>query len=151
MELADRTIDEILGRLSWIRDHIIVIFTLDTLDFARMNGRVNALQSAITSMLRIKPIILLREGLLQMGDKVRTRQRSIEHIVALAKSRVGNTKVNIAIVHAADLNAAEELVRKVRNLFNVHELVQTELAIPVAANLGPGTVGLVIYPEKEDL
>ncbi len=150
MERAGKSMEDILARLRRMRDQLTVIFTLDTLEFARMNGRVNALQSAITSMLRVKPIILLRDGLLQMGDKVRTRQRSLEHIVELARQSVGNLRVNIAVVHAADAEAAQTLTQKILGMFNISEVVQTDLAIPVAANLGPGTVGLIIYPVEEE-
>jgi DegV family protein with EDD domain len=150
LDRAGASIQEILRKLTFIRDRLTVIFTLDSLDFARMNGRVNALQGAITSILRIKPIIILRDGLLQMGDKVRTRQRSIEQIVLLAKKKVEKKLVNVAVVHAADPATAQILVQKIREIFNIHELFVTELAIPVAANLGPGTVGIIVYPVEGD-
>ncbi len=63
---------------------------------------MNALQTALTSVLNIKPIVILRDGLLQMVDKVRTRQRAIDQIINYANNRGGNLPVNVAIVHAAD-------------------------------------------------
>jgi DegV family protein with EDD domain len=78
LDQAGFSINDILARLAVIREKLVVVFTLDTLEFARMNGRVNALQSAISSALRIKPIVILRDGLLQMAEKVRTRQKAIE-------------------------------------------------------------------------
>jgi DegV family protein with EDD domain len=150
LDRAGASVQDILHKLTCIRERLTVIFTLDSLEFARLNGRVNALQSVITSMLRIKPIIILRDGLLQMGDKVRTRQRSVEKVIQLAKEKVEKRMVNIAIVHAADPSTAQSLVQKVREMFNIRELIVTELAIPVAANLGPGTVGIVVYPVEGD-
>jgi fatty acid-binding protein DegV len=59
---------------------------------------------------------------------------------------VGKAPVNVAVVHAADPQMAHWLMDKVRELFNCCELVLTDLSIPVAANLGPGAVGIMVYP-----
>jgi fatty acid-binding protein DegV len=47
------------------------------------------------------------------------------------------------------LRSAQDLLERVKNIFNIKELILTELSIAVAANLGPGTVGLVVYPAGE--
>ncbi len=150
LDRAGLSIQEILNKLEKIKSRLTVIFTVDNLEFARLNGRVNALQSAVSSMLNIKPIIILRDGLLQMGDKVRTRSKSIERILETVRLRVGTKKVNIAIVHANDLIAATALMEKAKKLFNIKEMVVSDLSIPVAANLGPGTVGIVAIPVEEE-
>jgi DegV family protein with EDD domain len=139
------SIDEILKRLEEIRQKVTVIFTLDSLEYARMNGRVNALQSAISSMLRVKPIIILRGGLLSMAEKVRTRQRSIERTIEYVREQIGDQPVIMAVVHANDMDMARSLMEKVKGVFNIQELIITDLAIPVAANLGPGTIGIAAY------
>jgi len=143
---AGVSVQDILNQLAAIREKLTVVFTLDTLDYARMNGRVNAMQKALTSVLHIKPIVILRDGLLQMADRVRTRQKAIEQIINFASNRVGKLPVNVAVVHAADPQMAHWLMEKVRELFNCRELVVTDLSIPVAANLGPGAVGIMVYP-----
>ena len=87
--------------------------------------------------------------MLTIGDKVRTRQRALEKVVELVKEKVGKHQVIIAIVHAADMETANALVDKAKQMLNVCEVIITELAIPVAANLGPGTVGIVAIPVEE--
>jgi DegV family protein with EDD domain len=146
LDHAGGSVQDILARLAAIREKLTVVFTLDTMDFARMNGRVNALQKALTSVLHIKPIVILRDGLLQMADRVRTRQKAIDQIINIASNRVGKLPVNVAVVHAADPQMARWLMDKVGELFNCRELVLTDLSIPVAANLGPGAVGIMVYP-----
>ena len=73
--------EKILGHLGRMRDRLTVYFTLDNVEFAYLNGRINALQNALSSLLHVKPIIVLRDGLLEMADRVRTRQRAIEHVL----------------------------------------------------------------------
>lgn len=144
------TMGEIINRLENIRKKLTVIFTLDTLEFAYLNGRINAMQSALSSLLKIKPIIVLTDGLLIMADKVRTRQKSIERVLDLVLSRFGRNPVHVAVVHACDPGVAEQLVNRVKGILNCNEVVVSELSIPVAANLGPGAVGIIAYQLDEE-
>lgn len=137
---------EIIRRLDEARQKLTIIFTVENLEYARLSGRVNFLQSTLSSLLGIKPIIVLRDGLLQMAEKVRTRGRAIDRVLESVFQRISEQAVNIAIVHAADLDTAKAMVEKVRSWANVKEIIITDLAIPVAANLGPGTIGVVAYP-----
>lgn len=149
MDLGGASLAEIRARLEAIRRNLTLVFTLDSLDFARMSGRVGALQSRITSMLQIKPIIVLKDGILDMAEMVRTRSRSLDRILGLVRERVGERLINLGIVHAADPITAQALFDRASHLFHCQEVILTELSIAVAANLGPHTVGLVAYPVEE--
>ena len=148
MQRAGATLDEILARWQTIRRNVQIILTLDTLEYARRSGRVKALQATLASLLNVKPIITLREGVLELGDRVRTRRKSLEYVVAEMARRVGLGPVNVAIVHAQDPKAGEQLAKTACERLNCNELIITELSIGVAANLGPGTVGVVAYPAE---
>jgi DegV family protein with EDD domain len=149
MERTGASMQDILNRLDVIRKRLTVMFTVDNLEFARLSGRVNSMQSALSSLLKIKPVIVLRDGLLQMAEKVWTRQRALDRILESARERVGGKKVIMAIVHAADPDMAREVVAKARRLFDIKELIVTDLSIPVAAHLGPGTIGIIAYSVDE--
>jgi fatty acid-binding protein DegV len=82
---------------------------------------------------------------------VRTRQRALDRILDCVRERVGTQKIAMAVVHAADPATAQELVERAKLLFNLKEMIVTELSIPVAAHLGPGTVGIVAIPVEEDI
>lgn len=140
------SIQGIILRLQEIKDQITIVFAIDDVEFARINGRISALQERIISILQIKPIIVLKDGLLEIAERVRTRSKSIDRIMELVKRRVGEQRVNIAVVHAQDLEIARLLYERARKMFNVKDIIMTDLSIAVAANLGPGTVGIVAYP-----
>lgn len=150
LERGGASIQEILHRLEFIRRKVTVIFTVDTLDFARMSGRVNRLQASLSSFLQVKPIIMLKDGLLDIVEKVRTRQKSLNRVLEMVRQRVGDNRVNIAVVHARDLPTAEDLCNRVRGMLNCKQMIMTELSISVVAHLGPGTVGIIAYPVDED-
>lgn len=149
LDRAGRSFEEILRRLEYIRDHVQIVLTLDTLEFAMRSGRVKTLQAALASLLNVKPVIYLKEGALEMGKRVRTRSRSLKYVVDEIAKRLDGQKANIGIVHSEDHEAANMLLQMVQNSINCAEIITTELSIGVAANLGPGTVGLVAYPVGE--
>jgi DegV family protein with EDD domain len=145
LEKAGATLQAILARLEEIRQNVHIVLTLDTLEYAKRSGRVKALQAALAALVKIKPVIILKDGRLDMRERVRTRQRSIERILEIIYERVDDQLVNVAIVHSQSLEAAKVLMQKARETFHIHELIITDLSIGIAANLGPGTIGIVAY------
>ena len=145
LEKAGATLQAILTRLEVIRQNVNVVLTLDTLEYARLSGRVKALPAALAALVKIKPVIILKDGALDMREKVRTRQRAINRVLEIIYERVDDRLVNVAVVHSQSLEAAKELMQKVRETFQVNEVILSDLSIGVAANLGPGTIGIVAY------
>ncbi len=139
-------IEKILSRMNAARNRLAISFTVNSLEFAHMSGRINALQNALSSLLNIKPIIVLRDGLLEMTEKVRTRHRSLDRIIEVVQERIGQQVVDLAVVHAADPEMAMEMLEKARRVFNIRDFILTDLSLPVACHLGPGTIGIVAYP-----
>ncbi len=148
LEQGGISVQGILDRLAFIRQNTNIVMALDSLEFAALSGRVSALKAAIASLLRVKPIVVLKDGLLGMSEKVRTRSKSLDRIVEIARQYAAGQKVNVAIVHCQDPEAGKSLAKRVKDVLSCKEIIMTELSISVAANLGPGTVGIVVYPSE---
>ncbi len=147
MSDAGKTMSEILDRLSAIRDDMQLIFTLETMKFAKLSGRVKSLQATLASILDIKPIIELHEGIIEIKDKVRSRKASITKMIDRMKAKMGDEPLKIAVIHAHDIPTGEELLTQVKNTFNCAEVAFAEISISLAVHFGPGTVGLAAYRE----
>ncbi len=145
LDRAGATLQAILARLEVIRHNVNVILTLDSLEYARRSGRVKALPAALAALIKIKPIIILKDGALDMKEKVRTRQRALDRVLEIIHQRVDDRLVNVAVVHSQSLQAANQLLKKVHETLHVNEVILSELSIGVAANLGPGTIGIIAY------
>jgi DegV family protein with EDD domain len=146
MEKAGKSVDEIVKYIEGIKSQVRVILTLDTLEYAKMSGRVKALQAALASVLNVKPIAILSDGVLNMAERVRTRKAALDRVIAIGKEEYGNKPLYLAVVHARDLKSGQALLDEAKGHFNVKETMISELSISIAANLGPGTVGLILYP-----
>ncbi|RJP48599.1 MAG: DegV family protein [Anaerolineaceae bacterium] len=148
MERAGKSIDEIVKYVENVKNNVRVVLTLDTLEYAKMSGRVKTLQAALASLLNVKPIAVLRNGDLNMTEKVRTRKASLDRVIEIMKEEYGSKPVYLAVIHARDIKSGRALLEDAKSHFNCKETMLGELSISIAANLGPGTVGLILYPTE---
>lgn len=137
---------EILKHLETMRQKNRIILALDTLEYARMSGRVGTMQAALASVLNVKPIAKLEDGLIQMTEKVRTRKASLDRLVQMIKEEFGDQPLLMAVLHARDPKAGAELLTQISSNFNAREIHVIDMSISLAANFGPGTVGIVAIP-----
>ena len=148
MERAGKSVDEIVKFIEGVRGKTHVVLTLDTLEYARRSGRVGTLSAALASVLNVKPIAMLKDGIVDMVDRVRTRKAAIERVLDLAKENVGDAPVHVGVVHARDEETAKSLLDEAKKRLNVKESFMADLAISLVINFGPGTVGIVLYPAE---
>jgi DegV family protein with EDD domain len=146
LERAGKSVDEIVKYVEAIKSKVRVILTLDTLEYAKMSGRVGTLQAALASALNVKPIAVLKDGVLNMAERVRTRKAALERVISMGREEYGNQPVYLAVVHARDQKSGQALLDQAKSQFNATETMLGDLSISIAANLGPGTVGLILYP-----
>ena len=148
MDREGKSVEEIIRHLESIRDKTHIILALDTLEYARRSGRVGTFSAAMASMLNVKPIARLQDGLVNMVEKVRTRKTSLERVLALGKELAGDKPVHLGVVHARDIESGKALLEEAKKQFNFKSAEMTDLSISLAINFGPGTVGLVLYPAE---
>jgi len=147
-ERAGDSLEMIIKYIERMRESSRIVLALDTLEYAHMSGRVGTMQAALASLLNVKPIAVLKDGMLQMTEKVRTRKASLERLLTMIKEEINDQPVLMSIVHARDPKAGLELLDQARTKFNLKEILMTDLSISIAANLGPGTVGIVAAPAE---
>lgn len=143
---AGATMEEVLARLGHIRDHLQIILTLKTLKYAQMSGRVTTIQHVLASLLDLKPIITLEAGSLDVTERIRTRRQAVARMLDLVEERVGTGPMHLAIIHAHAPQDAHHLMGEAQFRFRCEHSFIAPLATSIAANLGPGTLGVVAYP-----
>ncbi|MBT3337147.1 MAG: DegV family protein [Anaerolineae bacterium] len=148
MEQAGKSVDDILAYIENTKAKVQIILTLDTLEYARMSGRVGALSAALASALNVKPIAVLKDGIIEMVGKVRTRKAALKRVIEMGQEAYSDQPVFLSVVHAHDLESGKKLLAEAESLFNVKDTIITDLSVSLATNFGPGTVGLVLYPAE---
>ncbi len=83
---------------------------LDSLDNLRKGGRLGSAQALLGGLLDIKPVLQIRDGVLELESRPRTRSRSFERLAS--KVREAGDVERLAVVHAAasDIDSFVELL-----------------------------------------
>ncbi len=143
---AGRSVADILNMLEDMRARVNVFLSLADLRYAQMSGRVGRLQGALASLLNVKPMVALKDGWLDVVEKVRTRKKAIDRLLSLTEEAVGTSDpIGLAVIHAEAPEEGQLLLERAKATFNCREAFIEDLAISLAVHFGPGTLGLVSY------
>ena len=148
--LAGASLESVVGRVKSIIPKAQMLQTADTLKYLYKGGRIGKANHLVGSLLNIKPIISMKDGIIVPLGQALTRKRVYQQMIAIFEETVGAMgKVKVAIVHAAALEEAEKLKAMVEQHFDCAETLIAELSPALVVHTGPGTVGLCYYPVFE--
>jgi DegV family protein with EDD domain len=137
---TDEEIDAFVVRF---RERSRIVFTVETLEFLQKGGRIGRAQALVGSLLNVRPILSLDDGVVVPVARVRGRQKALaEFERALVEGTNDDGTLRVAIAHADApewVDEIGELVRRVRP-HAVIDLVET-LGAVVGTHAGPGAVG----------
>lgn len=141
---AGKNTEEILIEVKAVRERTHLFAALDTLKFMAMSGRVGALSAEMAALMSIKPILTIKDGKLDLLEKVRTRKKAWARILELCAERLGDGKIeSIYIIHVAASDAADEFERLLREVVPCPDYIpRTELTAGLSVHTGGGLVGV---------
>lgn len=123
-----------------------VIFTVETLEYLRKGGRIGGASALLGVALSIKPVLYVRDGLVEPLEKPRTRKRAVQRVLERMAERVGpHEAVHAAVVHCAASGEAQFLAEQVAARFHCVELLTAEAGPIIGTHAGPGTLGVAFY------
>lgn len=145
--MAGAKLDDILALIQRMIPVTRMLQTADTLRYLYMGGRIGKAQHLVGSLLNIKPIISMEDGVIVALGQARSRMAVYKRMVELITEKVGaKGKIKAAIVHAADEEAAQTLRDLIEQNFQCMEMLVTSLSSALAVHTGPGTVGVCYFP-----
>ncbi|HEY3315872.1 MAG TPA: DegV family protein [Bacillota bacterium] len=138
--------DQVMALIERKAKEVHVFFSVDTLEYLRRNGRIGKAAALLGSLLNIKPILWLEDGVVAPYEKVRGQGRVIPRLVELIQEKMGPEKqVRVAIVHANCRDHADRLLEAIKGVFEVDEATINFIGPVIGANVGPGTLAVVFY------
>jgi DegV family protein with EDD domain len=145
-ELAgqDLDADSIEKRVIAMRPHLHTYFSVATLEFLRRGGRIGRASALLGSVLQVKPVLCIRDGLVTPLERVRTFERALNRVVELTRAVDRGKGVCVIVGHADSQSDAERVGRELESIADT--LMIQPLGPVVGAHAGPGVVGVGCYP-----
>jgi DegV family protein with EDD domain len=120
-----------------------VLFVVETLEFMRRGGRIGGAQALLGTLLNIKPVLEMRGGRIEAVEKVRTKQKAVQHMLDVVAERLkGKPSIRLAVTHANAEREALSLLESGRARLDPVETLSCPLSPVIGTHVGPETLAL---------
>lgn len=127
------------------------IFSVDDLNYLHRGGRLSYAGAFLGSLLNVKPILHVRDGLIIPFQKVRGKQKALKRVVELVKKRAApDPDQLIAISHADDPGAAQLLQNLLRDTLGYGNFLVNVVGSVLACHIGLGGVAAFFVSKELD-
>ncbi|MCB2209853.1 DegV family protein [bacterium] len=147
-DLRDAGLDApaIAAEIKATRPKVRTAFVIDTMDYLYKGGRCTGLQAFVGSMLKIRPVIHVREdGSLGVLDKVRgTRQKALDSLLAKFEADLPDIDLTrVFVTHTGCVEDADYLKERLNELADIENVHITTAGATIASHCGPNTIGIL--------
>ena len=142
------SLEEIVKALERIRDTNFVLFTVGTLEYLQKGGRIGRASALMGSLLNIKPILTLQDGVIEPLSRARgvrkAQQELVDRFAKYVEEASGPVVANF--IHIQDPAAAERLQQGIAAAGVQYEARGvSEIGAVVGSHVGPGTFGIYAH------
>jgi DegV family protein with EDD domain len=121
-----------------------LFFVLDTLDYLVRGGRAGKAQGLAASLLNIKPVLRVHEGVIVPFKKVKGSRKAYQEMAAhTAEVSRASGPLKVVLVHAQGADLARQMASDLKDAGLVGEIVRIdEIGSVIGTHVGPGAVGV---------
>ena len=144
-----KSIEEVVEVVNNVVKSSRFLFVPDTLRYLKKGGRIGGAAALFGTILQIRPILTVRDGVTSVFEKVRTKKKAVNAIVDKVLDDIKNYGLGDVIVH--HINCAEEgreLAKRLEEELNISIRIQSIGPI-IGLHVGPGSIGVAYFTKKE--
>lgn len=142
-----KSADEVIRIVDVCRQNTEVLFTLNTLEYLAKGGRIGRAKGLIGSLLNIKPIIRVDDGIYVDAGKARSQKQALEQIVELfVEMSRGRKALEFVVAEGMAEAAGRHLRARLQETFGIEGML-CKVGPVVGVHTGPGTVGAAVVYE----
>lgn len=152
MAQIERSKAEILEQVEYMKNHTRLFFMVDSLEYLHRGGRIGGAAALFGTLLQIKPILHLQDGIIDVFTKVRTREKATTRMINEVLTILEHTdrqKLMVGILHVDNPAGAAHLKNLVAEKYPDLELGTFEVGPVIGSHVGPGSTGVVVTELKE--
>ena len=129
-------------------DRVQVLFVVDTLEYLHRGGRIGAASRLFGTALNLKPVLEIREGIVQPVARIRSKRKALDKVLQIMEEQLAGTqRVHMAVLHVAAPEEAGRFAEQLETRFKPGEMFRSECGPVIGTHVGPGTVGVAFYAD----
>lgn len=142
---AERSLERVIDSIHYVIERSRFLFVPETLTYLKKGGRIGAASALLGSILRIKPILTVKDGIVTVFDKVRTKKKAVERIVDFFIDEIKEKGLGQVVVHHINCELeGRELAEFIKGKTS-KEVPVISIGPVVGLHVGPGTIGIAYY------
>ncbi len=139
-----KSIEEIIEKLEELKDKVQVYFSVDALDHLHKGGRISGAKAAVGTLLNIKPILKIEDGLVKQKSQVRGSKKIMSGLMDKLTEEVSGdfSDIDVYVAYNDDLDLRDQFVERVKEKLNPRNVYSIQIGSCVACHSGPDVLGI---------
>jgi DegV family protein with EDD domain len=143
---AKAGLDEIIKQVQDNIPRVEERMAFDTLEYLKRGGRIGSAQAFLGSILKINPVLRLRDGEVYPLSRERSRVKAIE---ALYNSVLEYSDVEaIAVEDATTPDEADKLAQRLKQKFPTKPIYRSKVGAVLGAHVGPSIIAVSVLGDR---
>ncbi len=143
---AGASFDEVLAVTHRSIPRVDMRAAFDTLEYLQRGGRIGKAQAFLGSMLKVNPIIGLKDGEVFPFGRERSRAKAIDHLYNFATSF--SHIEELAIEYASALDEAEMLIERLGSKFPKERIYRSRAGPVIGTHTGPSLLIVTVLGDR---
>ncbi len=144
---AGASLDDILDLTHRNMKRVGILAAFDTLEYLKRGGRVGKAQALMGSILKVNPLITLKDGIAEPAGRTRSRAKAIEHLYNFVN---GFSNIDaIAVEDGAYPKDGDMLVKRLRSRFPGKPIYRAKTTPVISTHTGPGVILVAVMGDRE--
>jgi len=141
------SLDEVLDAARRTMRRVDMRAAFDTLQYLERGGRIGKAQALLGSLLKVNPIIGLKDGEVYPVARERSRAKAVDYLHDFVTS-FGNVE-GLAVEYAADLDEANKLVQRLRSEYPQIPIYLSRTSPVIGTHTGPGLILVTVLGDRQ--
>lgn len=134
------SLDDAVALVKNASKRAVFIGMVDTLEYLVRGGRIGKAQGYVGSILRVRPILTLQDGIAHPFERARNRKKGIARLKSIVAEYAPLEK--LSVLYTTDEVDAQNIANEIAEFAPDGEPIVAQLGPVVGNYLGPGTLGL---------
>ena len=141
------SLDEVLDVARHTMHRVDMHAAFDTLEYLERGGRIGKAQAFLGSLLKVNPIIGMKDGEVHPLARERSRAKAIDYLYNFAAS-FGNVE-GLAVEYATDLDEANRLVQRLHSKYPQAPIYLSRASPVIGTHTGPGLIVVTVFGDRQ--
>ena len=144
---AGASLDEVVDVARHTMRRVDMCAAFDTLEYLERGGRIGKAQAFLGSLLKVNPIIGMKDGEVRPIARERSRVKAIDYLYNFATS-FANVE-GLAVEYATDSNEADRLVQRLHSKYPQVSIYLSRTSPVIGTHTGPGLIVVSVLGDKQ--